>query len=797
MADPFDLFYLPFRPALDANGIIVAGASLTFYTSGTSTPAPIFADAELTTPLANPLTANAAGVWPAIYIDNSKTYRVVLRDEGGTVLNEVDPYVPGSIGGETGPRGNPGGNVMAIGLFVDAATLNIPTGTDRVQTSGYQTVGFGSAGYSYDATVTTGSATSFVSANGRGFRLNADAATPTDRGAKGTGASAVVDQLGMSRVVADTQASGRYVAGIDSSYWAHPQDAIFLTPGVYDAGDLPVSGNLSPFPSLAVWGIPGSVVVRIPDNEYLFDVVERINRIYCFGITFVGGLGVFRSTYTGVNVNGILTFEKCIFDNYTECAIGNNASDAPYLRVRECTFMCKAGSPGIGVAWGGYADGCILEANNFLRNLYHIKLGPYLSGSTHILRNDFIRWDTTTPRAADVWLVPNSETGLNGTNSGNGTILEGNKYGNENQQAGDVRILVALEGAGATRQTRQHSTVWTPSGSYVTGLSIKDSRVAASDLTNAPFIRSYIGELRNLSYSNNRHDGGLYTLLCEFMGDRISDYANMNWAVQLSPADTVLEGSPWKQGVTNTNALIGPITDTSGSLSMEEHTTLPATGGDDVSFMLFATADTAAAFNNGSNGTYAGATLATVNDPSGFARAVEVTVPTSTDPEFNAGIYLPLGSGPAANRQCWVHVVLARGTTNSAAAVRVWIENQATGKRVGRAMRYVLPADYRKARFSFELPEVASDAGADAWQLKISSIDYSPTANRFRVASAYLYQGREPMHDGHIRTLGDGKWNGGHLIMGTTHFWEEAGKLYMKVGAPTSGTDGTLVGAQV
>jgi len=109
MADPFDLFYLPFRPALDANGIVVAGASLTFYRSATSTLETIYADAELTTPLANPLTANAAGVWPPIYIDNSKTYRVVLRDGSGSLLNEVDPYVPGSSGGpagQTGPADN-------------------------------------------------------------------------------------------------------------------------------------------------------------------------------------------------------------------------------------------------------------------------------------------------------------------------------------------------------------------------------------------------------------------------------------------------------------------------------------------------------------------------------------------------------------------------------------------------------------------------------------------------------------------------------------------------------------------
>lgn len=41
-----------------------------------------------------------------------------------------------------------------------------------------------------------------------------------------------------------------------------------------------------------------------------------------------------------------------------------------------------------------------------------------------------------------------------------------------------------------------------------------------------------------------------------------------------------------------------------------------------------------------------------------------------------------------------------------------------------------------------------------------------------------------------------GTWNTTHLVMGPFHFWVEATKLYMKNGAPTSGTDGTVVGSQ-
>lgn len=87
-------FLLPFRPAFDSNGLIVAGAELYFYASGTSTPQPVYADETLLIELANPVTANAAGVWPIIYLDTSLSYRAVLKDEDGNTLNDADPYFP-------------------------------------------------------------------------------------------------------------------------------------------------------------------------------------------------------------------------------------------------------------------------------------------------------------------------------------------------------------------------------------------------------------------------------------------------------------------------------------------------------------------------------------------------------------------------------------------------------------------------------------------------------------------------------------------------------------------------------
>jgi hypothetical protein len=74
------------------------------------------------------------------------------------------------------PKGDPGANVMAIGLFAIAATLSIPLGTDVVRTAGHTITGAGIADYVYDAAVDAAYVaahpqTSFRSLNARGFKL--------------------------------------------------------------------------------------------------------------------------------------------------------------------------------------------------------------------------------------------------------------------------------------------------------------------------------------------------------------------------------------------------------------------------------------------------------------------------------------------------------------------------------------------------------------------------------------------------------------------------------------------------
>lgn len=87
----FQIFTQPSQQALDTAANVLSGATLTFTLTGTSTPTNAYSDSSLSTPVANPLSANAAGVWAPIFLDPAVTYRIVMKTSAGAVLQTWDP----------------------------------------------------------------------------------------------------------------------------------------------------------------------------------------------------------------------------------------------------------------------------------------------------------------------------------------------------------------------------------------------------------------------------------------------------------------------------------------------------------------------------------------------------------------------------------------------------------------------------------------------------------------------------------------------------------------------------------
>lgn len=96
--------FSPPSPALDANASPLSGAKWKFYATGTSTPQPVYADADLSTPLGAPSTstiavANSAGKFPNLYFDPTLTYRGVLTDANDAPITpfDIDPINRGPV----------------------------------------------------------------------------------------------------------------------------------------------------------------------------------------------------------------------------------------------------------------------------------------------------------------------------------------------------------------------------------------------------------------------------------------------------------------------------------------------------------------------------------------------------------------------------------------------------------------------------------------------------------------------------------------------------------------------------
>lgn len=91
------LFTLPKVVPLSSAGGLLPGAKLYFYETGTTTAQAVYQDIDLTTPHANPVVADAAGVFSAIYLGQFATdYRVRLETSAGVLVYQLDNVPSGA-----------------------------------------------------------------------------------------------------------------------------------------------------------------------------------------------------------------------------------------------------------------------------------------------------------------------------------------------------------------------------------------------------------------------------------------------------------------------------------------------------------------------------------------------------------------------------------------------------------------------------------------------------------------------------------------------------------------------------
>ncbi|WP_040159369.1 hypothetical protein [Nigerium massiliense] len=221
-------------------------------------------------------------------------------------------------------------------------------------------------------------------------------------------------------------------------------------------------------PAIAAVGIPGKTVIEV-NAEACISSSKPWARFHLSGIDFSCDTkkcrNVIRNTYTGTNVAGVKYIGDSRMVGYNRAAISLAQIDNPYVIVERCQFYGASMTTSSGIALVGGMDGSRIRDCHFLYGRYGIITG---NAGTHLsIENcEFVHFGRGRDRA-NVWVIPHTSW----VNAGQGLMISRNKFGNENLDASDYRILFANRGGSLGGPARYpgdfaHSTA--VSGGWVT-----------------------------------------------------------------------------------------------------------------------------------------------------------------------------------------------------------------------------------------------------------------------------------------------------------------------------------------
>jgi hypothetical protein len=147
----------------------------------------------------------------------------------------------------------------------------------------------------------------------------------------------------------------------------------------------------------------------------------------------------------------------------------------PYWIIRDNQFSGRNTRDTIAIALAGNNDDSLVAYNSFINQRVGIKLGT-AGANVHIVGNDFIQFSRPEPRSsytrASIWIIPTKAPTVSGL------TIESNKFGNENLDTEDVRILIA-DSVEPSQGEYFGDTKWStgPAGGFIDGINVRDSNV--------------------------------------------------------------------------------------------------------------------------------------------------------------------------------------------------------------------------------------------------------------------------------------------------------------------------------
>jgi len=488
-------------------------------------------------------------------------------------------------------------------------------------------------------------------------------------------------------------------------------------------------------------------IIKLGQGKFFIDDSQHWSSLQVRGLRFEGGAGAIRNRFTGVNVANLFEVDDCYFYNYTGAAISVNASDDPYWKITRSTFRAANSDTTIGVALSGLTDSTTLADDAFINNRVHIKLGKG-GNNAHIVNSEFIQFSPGRGRVS-VWIVPSTGPGYR--NAGQGLTITASKFGNENLDASDKRILYADEAPGELFGDRMYSAL--PSAGYIAGHSVSNIYVAGSGGTNQPLVYSYTPNVSGCVYSFITSAGTPPSYILEFARPLEPDLYNSTNLFGPIQFDSV-PGSGTTTATKATNGIgAGAIADPTGALI----------GNDPSQVGPYVAGSSQAGFRNLQTGgisayrTYRGAAKSPATDAAGGNDAAELRLP------LHSLVKGGLAQAAFVGVPLWIEFDL-KGTSNSPLdAVLVKAEAE-DGSMVHFQRLIKVPPGWRRYRLMFAPRSVPKTGLSVGFENSLTAF------GAVLVGRVNVYQAYEPINgnqflgpvtlDGSLNVSGRGTFNG-------------------------------------
>jgi len=487
-----------------------------------------------------------------------------------------------------------------------------------------------------------------------------------------------------------------------------------------------------------------NVQIQIGAGQYFVTATTKVPQFTLSGISFSGGAGIVKYSSSAVNVQGHINIRDNNFFGYTECALTSFSVDFPYWKIYNNIFYGTTTSKGI--ALDGLVDQSEIANNSFLLNRYSVKLGQG-GNNAKLFDNDFLRFTNGggSPILVDVWIVPNPfNGGLGYINSGEGFHSFSNKYGNENLNAADIRVLYADEAAGTNFATKNHAT--TVSTGFITGHSFeRDFINGVSNMTRG-FIYSYTPNVRDIKISEV-FGSAKYPFVLQYDAGVTFSEDRLNTLNALDLSQTV----DWPETPTpnwSNYPGAGTVIDPFGLLSGQASHVNDKSGAD-AGFTSLVSASLPVPLMS-----LALATRGVIEDAVSDYNAGDITYSSAS------GVIFASSAAATAGRRCWIEFDVQTAIATPLTSVRLDVYSSGTVTPILR--RFVaIPTTWQTVRFSF-VPSISGSLS-----IQFFPGDYvAGTKTRVYLGRVRVYHASDPSDAGSIFKQARAAWTPGAIAAG-------------------------------